>query len=173
MIPFTCQILPDTDLFDGQKLIPLSDPQFRRTVVASLQEWVELTQPNVLKEHERDGGTYGRILDLYEGAGGIYVDGIITEPEAAQDMSQGKFRFVSPTVAWSFKADDGKTYPAALLEVSLVSVPRHFTRQPDIQVHDHARSSLSQLNPSHDCYFMSDAAMVSAALSSALDKLNK
>jgi len=173
MTPFTCQILPDTDLFDGTKVIPLSDPQFRSTVVASLQEWVSLTQPNILKEHERDGGTYGRVLDLYEGAGGIYIDGIITEPEAAHDMSQGKFRFVSPTIAWGFEADDSKTYPAALLEVSLVSVPRHFTRQPDLQVHDHTRSYLSEELLQADTYYIGDAATITAALSSALDKWKK
>ena len=129
-----------------------------------------MAQPNILKEHERDGGTYGRVLELYEGPGGIYVDGIITEPGAAQDMAQGKFRFVSPTIAWGFDADDGEKYPAALLEVSLVSVPRHFTRQPDIQVHDHARSSLNEELLEPDTYYMGDAAIITAALSNALDK---
>ena len=34
-------ILPGSDLFDGEKLIPLSSKSFRANVVKSLKQWVE------------------------------------------------------------------------------------------------------------------------------------
>ena len=85
-------------------------------------------------------------------------------------MSQGRFRFVSPTIAWGFEADDNQTYPAALLEVSLVSVPRHYTRQPDLQVQDSGMSYMSEELPQADTYYVGDAATIAAALSNVLGK---
>lgn len=175
---FTAHILPDTDLFDGNKMIPLGDPEFRRIIVQSLQDWTERVQPNVLIQHDEDGGTYGRVLRLYEDHDGIYVDGVVTDPVVAQRMSEGGYRFVSPTIAWNFAADNfdpdiDNRWPAALLEVSLVSIPRHYTRQSDLQSYDSTRSSLSEEHFASDSYYIGNAAMVTAALSNALDQWKK
>jgi len=178
MLAFTAHILPNTDLYDGDKLIPLGDPQFRELIVRSMQDWTEKVRPSVLIQHNENGRQYGRITDVYEAHDGIYVDGIITDPEVAQSMAEGGYRFVSPTIAWNFAADDhdpeiGNRWPAALLEVSLVSVPRHYTRQNDLQAYQAGLTQLSQENQHEDSYYLSDAAMVVAALSAALDKTKK
>jgi phage head maturation protease len=175
---FSAQILPDTDLFDGDKMIPLSDPQFREIVVRSLQDWTEKVQPSVLIQHDEDGGHYGRVLRVYEDWDGIFVDGIITDPQVASRMSNGGYRFVSPTIAWNFAADDyipdvDNRWPAALLEVSLVSVPRHYTRQPDLQAYDAHTTQLSEAHASSDTYYVSNSARIAAALSEALSKYTK
>jgi hypothetical protein len=46
-------ILPGSDLFDGDKIIPLASTAFRKAVVSSLKSWVDKTKPNLLKEHTR------------------------------------------------------------------------------------------------------------------------
>jgi len=178
MKAFTAQILPDTDLYDGDKLIPLSDPQFRDTIVRSMQDWVDKVQPSVLIQHDEDGGQYGRITAVYEDWDGIFVDGIITDPDVASRMSQGGYRFVSPTIAWNFAADDyipdrDNKWPAALLEVSLVSVPRHYTRQPDLQAYDTGLSQLSETHTSSETYCLGNTTQIAVALSAALDKWKK
>lgn len=175
MLAFTAHILPDTDLYDGSKLIPLSDPGFRELIVRSMQDWTFKVRPNVLIQHEENGRQYGRITSVYEDWDGIYVDGIITDPEVAQRMTEGAYRFVSPTIAWNFAADDyvpdeNNVWPAALLEVSLVSIPRHYTRQNDLQAYETGLTQLSQENQQPETYYMSDAARIAAALSNALDR---
>lgn len=178
MISFTAQILPDTDLFDGDKLIPLSDPGFREVIVTSLQDWTYRVKPNILIQHEEDGRTYGRVTSVYEDHDGIYIDGIITDPDVARRMSEGGYRFVSPTVAWNFAADDyipdvDNRWPAALLEVSLVSVPRHYTRQPDLVAYETGYTQLSEAHTTSETYYVSEAAKITAALSAAIDSLTK
>lgn len=178
MLYFSAQILPDSDLFDGDKLIPLSDPHFRRVIVSSLQDWAHMVKPNVLIQHDEDGGTYGRITAVYEDWDGIYVDGIITDPDVAQRMSNGGYRFVSPTIAWNFAADDyvpdeDNRWPAALLEVSLVSVPRHYTRQPDLVAYESSYTQLSQAHETSEDYYCGAGAKIVAALSAALSRFDK
>ena len=134
---YLAHILPSTDLYDGQKMIPLSDPMFRAAIIRSMQEFVNKTQPPILIEHKREGKSYGKVIGLFEDDEGIYVSFEVVD-DIREGMENGEFRFVSPTIAWNFKADDynpeeDNVYPAALLEVSLVSVPRHYTRQQDLQ----------------------------------------
>jgi len=151
-------ILPGSDLFDGQKLIPLSSRTFRGDVVKSLRQWVEKVKPNLLKEHNPDGGTYGVVDNIFEDDNGdIFATVNITDPQTIEDFENNKFRFVSPTIAWNFRADDwnpelDNTWDAALLELSLVSIPRHFTRQQEL-------SELRDLN-----YNTNDLSVLSAEL---------
>ena len=178
MIAFTAHILPDSDLFDGDKMIPLSDPQFRAAIVRSMQDWVEKCRPNILIQHDEDGGTYGRVTDVYESHDGIYVDGVVTDAEVAQRMSEGGYRFVSPTIAWNFAADDydpeaDNRWHAALLEVSLVSIPRHYTRQRDLQSYDAGMTRLSEAHTPPETYCLGDTTQIAASLSAALSKFNK
>ena len=134
---YLAHILPASDLYDGDKLIPLGDSLFRSAIIKSVQAFVDKTMPPILLEHQRDGKSYGKILGVFEDDDGIYVS---MEPndDVAEGIDKGEYRFVSPTIAWNFAADDydpslDNKYPAALLEVSLVSVPRHYTRQQDLQ----------------------------------------
>jgi len=134
---FLAHILPNTDLFDGERTLPLSDPYFRTLIVQSMQAFVDKTQPSVLIEHQRNGKVYGKVLGVFEDDDGIYASFSVNE-EIAEGIENGNYRFVSPTIAWNFAADDydieeDNRYPAALLELSLVSVPRHYTRQNDLQ----------------------------------------
>ena len=143
---FLANILPNTDLFDGSKKIPLSDKGFRQTVVKSMKDWVEKTKPNILKEHKPDGGSYGVVEDVFEDKDGIFAKVSVTDSEIQKGMESKKYRYVSPTIAWNFAGDDynekeDNKWAAALLEVSLVSIPRHFTRQLPIE---EARTQLSQ-----------------------------
>jgi hypothetical protein len=90
-----------------------------------------------LIEHQRNGKVYGKVLGVFEDDDGIYASFSVNE-EIAEGIESGNYRFVSPTIAWNFAADDydleeDNRYPAALLELSLVSVPRHYTRQNDLQ----------------------------------------
>jgi len=151
-------ILPGSDLFDGDKIIPLSSTAFRKAVVSSLKNWVDKTKPNLLKEHKPDGGSYGFVDNIFEDDNGdIYATVNITDPQTIEEFEDERYRFVSPTVAWNFRADDwnpekDNTWDAALLELSLVSVPRHFTRQQEIL-------ELSELN-----YKTNDLSVLSAEL---------
>ncbi len=134
---FLAHILPNTDLFDGQRTLPLSDPEFRSIIVQSMQAFVDKCQPNVLIEHNRNGKSYGKVLGVFEDGDGIYASFEVND-DIAEGIEKGEYRFVSPTIAWAFAADDydpelDNRYPAALLELSLVSVPRHYTRQNDLQ----------------------------------------
>jgi hypothetical protein len=131
-------ILPGGDLFDGDKMIPLSDKAFRSRVVSSLKDWVDTVRPNLLKEHKPDGGSYGFVDNVFEDDdGSIFATVNITDPQTIEEFEAERYRFVSPTIAWNFRGDDwnehdNNTWDAALLELSLVSVPRHFTRQQEI-----------------------------------------
>ena len=134
---YLAHILPNTDLFDGQRTLPLSDPMFRDLIVQSMQAFVDKTQPSVLIEHQRNGKSYGKVLGVFQDEDGIYASFSVND-DIAEGIEKGEYRFVSPTVAWQFAADDydpelDNRYPAALLELSLVSVPRHYTRQNDLQ----------------------------------------
>ena len=134
---FLAHILPNDDLFDGTRILPLSNPDFKSLIIQSMQAFVDKTQPSVLIEHKREGKVYGKVLGVFGDDEGIYATFEVNE-EIAEGIENGEYRFVSPTIAWNFKADDYKeyednVYPAALLELSLVSIPRHYTRQQDLQ----------------------------------------
>lgn len=146
MKTYLANILPKTDLFDGEKHIPLSNPEFRSAIVKSMQEWVAKTKPNLLKEHEPDGGSYGIVEGIYEDDEGVFAEVVITDQDVLDGLESKKYRYISPTIAWNFPADDyseeeGNLWDAALLEISLVSIPRHFTRQVEMK---EAKSVLKQ-----------------------------
>ena len=160
-------ILPGSDLFDGDKIIPLASTAFRKAVVSSLKNWVDKTKPNLLKEHKPDGGSYGFVDNIFEDDNGdIYATVNITDPQTIEEFENERYRFVSPTVAWNFRGDDwnpelDNTWDAALLELSLVSVPRHFTRQQEIlelSGLDYKTNDLSvlsaELEPESDTYIL-------------------
>ena len=160
-------ILPGSDLFDGDKIIPLASTAFRKAVVSSLKTWVDKTKPNLLKEHKPDGGSYGFVDNIFEDDNGdIYATVNITDPQTIEEFENERYRFVSPTVAWNFRGDDwnpelDNTWDAALLELSLVSVPRHFTRQQEIlelSGLDYKTNDLSvlsaELEPESDTYIL-------------------
>jgi len=139
---YLAHILPDTDLHDGEQLIPLGNADFYDMVLDSLIAWVERVQPPVLLEHERTGKVTGKVTRVFGDTDGIYAQFEVPE-DVARDIDAGAFRFVSPTVAWSFTADDGEVWPAALLELSMVSVPRHYLRQRDLTELNGAYSQLA------------------------------
>lgn len=116
-------ILPARDIDDGVNLIPLSDPDFRRRAFESIGAWVEEVQPPVLTEHETDGEIDGEIVDTIETEDGLWVEAEVTD-DAYQAWVDRKVRHVSPQIAWNHRADTGEIIPAALLETSLVSIPR-------------------------------------------------
>jgi hypothetical protein len=137
-------ILPAKSLFDGELNIPLDDPKFFKKIVSSLQEWVDTRKPNILLEHRRDGESLGEITKVFSDERGIFAEMVLNE-ETEQKFSEGKFRFVSPTIAWSHKADDYSdrgAWPAALLEVSMVATPRHSRQLPLTHINELSESEV-------------------------------
>jgi len=129
-------ILPASDLFDGEVVIPLGNKEFFDKVVASLSSWVEKVDVPVLVEHDRNGEQYGQVTDIVPSPDGIYA-GFYLNEDYEQKFEEGKLRYVSVGLAWNYAADDydpeaDERLPAALLELSLVSIPRHKTRQTPI-----------------------------------------
>lgn len=129
-------ILPAGDLFDGEVIIPLSNKDFFDKVVASLSSWVEKVDVPVLVEHDRNGEQYGQVTDIIGSPEGIYA-GFYLNEDYEQKYEEGKLRYVSVGIGWNYAADDydpetDDRMAAALLELSLVSVPRHKTRQTPI-----------------------------------------
>ncbi len=139
-------ILPRKDLFDGAALIPLSNPEFYKKTVTSLREWVATRKPSVLVEHERDGEASGAVVGIVEDERGIFAQLELT-PDAESKLKEGKLRFVSGTFAWNHKADDysdNGAWPSSLLELSMVSVPRHSRQIPMTELNQ--LSKLSERN---------------------------
>lgn len=124
-------ILPAKDLYDERNdlVVPLSDKTFFSTILASLKEWVATRKPSVIIEHDRNGEALGFVENIIEDENGIFAEIVLENAEEAKNR-----RYVSPTIAWNHKADDysdrGDSWPAALLELSFVSVPRHSRQVP-------------------------------------------
>jgi hypothetical protein len=127
---FLAHLLPRVEKLyvDEETTVDLSGDKYNH-VANSLIEFVNLTQPNVLMEHELDGGTRGRVVEAYSDEDGICAKIIIEE-----DSLPDKFipRFVSPRIAWNHKDVTGTIWPAALLELSLVSIPRFLVGQKEL-----------------------------------------
>lgn len=98
------------------------------TYAESLKEYVELTKPSLLLEHNLDGNSYGRVESIENTPEGIFGIASVDNPE---DL-KGK-RFVSPRIRWNHTDINGRRWPAALLETSLVSVPRFQVGQQEIE----------------------------------------
>jgi len=150
-------ILPNTDLFDGEVILPLGKKDFYEKVVVSLRDWVERVDVPILVEHDRNGEQYGQVVDIIPSPDGIYA-GFYLNEEYEQKYEEGKLRYVSVGIAWSYAADDydpelDNRLPAALLELSLVSIPRHKTRQTPIAEADEVNNTTNasyfsyELNP--------------------------
>ena len=127
---FLAHLLPRVEKLyvDEETTVDLSGDKYNH-VANSLIEFVNLTQPNVLMEHELDGGTRGRVVEAYSDEDGIQAKIIIEE-----DSLPDKFipRFVSPRIAWNHRDVTGTLWPAALLELSLVSIPRFLVGQKEL-----------------------------------------
>lgn len=134
--PLLCQILPKRDVNDGNVLIPLSNPNFYNRTYLSLKKWVKEAKPSLLKEHNREGDSYGKVTDIVSMEDGLHAV-IVMDPSTYREYKDGRYRYVSPYIAWNFKADDydprkDNLWDAALLETSLVSVPRFLLGQKPI-----------------------------------------
>lgn len=134
--PLLCQILPKRDVNDGNVLIPLSNPNFYNRTYLSLKRWVKEAKPSLLKEHNREGDSYGKVTDIVSMEDGLHAV-IVMDPSTYREYKDGRYRYVSPYIAWNFKADDydpskDNLWDAALLETSLVSVPRFLLGQKPI-----------------------------------------
>lgn len=141
--PIKVHILPDDILHDGEHLIPLDDEEFRQLAFTSLIDGVNQTQPNILKEHKQTGESFGYVEELFEDEGGLYAS-LRLRKDQEELFRKGAFRFVSPSIAWNFTADDGKTRPAHLIEISFVDTPRHSLRQvPITELNKEILSSMS------------------------------
>ena len=125
-------ILPKQSLFDGEHAIPLDNSSFYNTVLASLKEWVDSRSPSICLEHERNGESLGYVSSIIDDEKGMFAQ-LVLNDSAAATFDEGSYRYVSPTIAWNHRADDyldHGVWPASLLEVSFVSVPRHSRQIP-------------------------------------------
>lgn len=98
------------------------------TYASSLAEYVELVKPSLLIEHELDGNSYGKIETIENTPKGVFAIASVDDPT----VLKGK-RFVSPRIRWNHTDIHGRRWPAALLETSLVSVPRFMIGQQEIE----------------------------------------
>jgi hypothetical protein len=127
MIKLPVHILPAHDVFYDTQESKVDLSHDRQLYMDSLKKWVTTIQPSVLFEHEPDGQSYGKVTEIFEDEDGLkgyieLIDGL---------ELKGKLRFVSPRIAWNYVDVDGNKWPAALLELSLVSIPR-FSNQLEI-----------------------------------------
>ena len=98
------------------------------TYASSLAEYVHLVKPYLLIEHELDGNSYGRIESIENTEAGVFAIASVDDPS----VLKGK-RFASPRIRWNHTDIHGRRWPAALLETSLVSVPRFMIGQEEIE----------------------------------------
>lgn len=126
------QILPKEDLYDNDdNLIPLGNNEVFDVVFSSIKNWVKKFKPSVLKEHKSDGESFGTVQYVFKQEDGIYAL-LDLNKEAKQKLKEKKLRYVSPGLHFNFKDNTGKINPVALMEVSLVSVPRFAVGQNDM-----------------------------------------
>lgn len=128
-------VLPNSDLFDGEKMLPLGDKEFYETTYRSLKDWIDKIDVPILVEHERTGEVSGSVVDVMKGNDGLYL-GFYLNEDLEKKFEEGKLKYSSVGIGWNYRADDWKPgddpVPAALLELSMVSIPRHRTRQRPI-----------------------------------------
>lgn len=98
------------------------------TYASSLAEYVQLVKPSLLIEHELDGNSYGKIESIENTDAGVFAIASVDDPA----VLKGK-RFASPRIRWNHTDIHGRRWPAALLETSLVSVPRFMIGQEEIE----------------------------------------
>lgn len=140
-------LLPPGDSFwaDDETQISLApDPQL---YYDSLTRWIREAQPSVLIEHQTDGGAVGKVAHGYSTDRGYFA--IIEVRDDIRPRENAAYRFVSPRIRFDYRGIDGLIWPAALLELSLVSVPR-FAHQLPLDSDGSIRPEvlLSALSPS-------------------------
>jgi hypothetical protein len=121
-------LLPPDDLFYDSEDSHVDLSENREEVIESLKEYVLSARPSILLEHETDGTSYGRVTELFEDEDGLKASFELID---SFPQDRGKLRFVSPRIKWNYKDIYGKVWPAALQELSLVSMPR-FSFQKEI-----------------------------------------
>lgn len=113
----------------------------RATALKSMQEWISHYRPPILREHERNGESYGEIVRVVEVTEeqarewdveqrGDAVWGVARlHPTMRDAYDDGRLRTTSPHLAMSYTDDEGTLWPLAMLELSAVSDPRQKGRQ--------------------------------------------
>ncbi len=139
MKKYIAHILPKTQQIwtDENTLVDFEDETKWEAVAASLVNFINLYQPNVLIEHEVNGGSVGRAEKAWADEKGVWCI-ISVDPSVAP----AGMRWVSPRIGWNHIDVEGTRWPAALLEVSLVSVPRFLVGQTDLQETEMSESKI-------------------------------
>ena len=125
---YTGDMLPDRIFWpDAETQVDLSKDEDWTSVLESMQEYVRRVNVPVLKEHTPDGGEYGKVISVFEEDNKMKVTIAIESKDTLEDIEKGnkKYKFISPRIRWNHRDVLGMVWPAALLEVSLVSVPRN------------------------------------------------
>lgn len=145
MYMLDAQILPSRDITTNEgRVIALSDDDVFAKLYDDLKRWIDTVgRVPVLKEHNMNGESYGLVHDVFHKPSGIVARMRVTK-QLYMDYMAGLIRFVSPSLAFNFKADDGMIYPVALLEVSMVSVPRYLIGQPTLQEMNSGATQMAQ-----------------------------
>lgn len=111
------------------------------TAVQSVQDWIAHYRPPVLREHERNGESYGEIVRVVEVTQAQAAEwGVAQRGDALWGVARlhaqmrdayddGRVRTTSPHLAMPYTDDEGTAWPLAMLELSAVSDPRQKGRQ--------------------------------------------
>lgn len=140
MKKYIAHILPKTAQIwtDEQTMVDFEDEIKWDTVANSLVTFTNQTQPNILVEHQVNGGSVGRVEEAWADDQGVWAK-LAIDPE----LAPAGIRWVSPRIAWNHTDVAGTRWPAALLETSLVSVPRFLVGQADLQETEMSQKNFS------------------------------
>lgn len=136
---------------DGKPSVDFGDKKTLQRAFEALRDFVALAYAGgagvgvpILVEHGKglDGVRVGTVTAVELEPDGIYAIADLL-PQYEARFKSGEWRAVSPAIWWGFAGNDGEMYPAALLEVSFVSVPRIMLGQTPAEALD--LSMLSQL----------------------------
>ena len=136
---------------DGKPSIDFGDKKTLQRAFEALRDFVALAYAGgagvgvpILVEHGKglDGARVGTVVGIELATDGIYAVADLL-PQYDERFKSGEWRAVSPAIWWGFAGNDGEMYPAAVLEVSFVSVPRIMLGQTPAEALD--LSMLSQL----------------------------
>jgi len=136
---------------DGRPAVDFGDKRALQRAFEALRDFVSLAYAGgagvgvpILVEHGKglDGARVGTATGVELDGDGIYAVADLL-PQYDERFKSGEWRAVSPAIWWGFTGNDGEIYPAAVLEVSFVSVPRIMLGQTPAEALD--LSMLSQL----------------------------
>jgi hypothetical protein len=122
-------MLPAYDLFAGDHVFKLSDPEALRAVFDSISEYNELFKAPVYVNHNPDGPQLGEV-ESYE----LRDDGIWATWEIAENVNPDDLpKFVSPRLVWGhvanglqqpgYRASNGQLFPIVVIELSATGTP--------------------------------------------------